>query len=75
MLGIRDTKIDENNPHSVQERIKMIQDMFGDSVNCIVVPDIDGLYYGRNVGYDVCELEPPEEIGEISASKIRGKKD
>lgn len=73
VLGIRHTQIDAANPHSVQERIDMIRRMFGDSVGYVVLPDISGVYYGRNVGYEVQELKPPEEIAAVSATRIRSK--
>jgi len=74
VIGIRHTPISESNPYSVQERIEMIQEMFGDSVDYLVLPDISGVYYGRGVGYEVAELKPPEEIAAISATKIRARK-
>jgi hypothetical protein len=37
----------------------------------IVIPDIEGVYYGRDVGYKVEQLSVPPEIAEISATKIR----
>lgn len=74
LLGIRHTPLDKNNPFSVQERIDMIQNMFGDSIDYIVLPDIAGVYYGREVGYKVEELKPPEDISNISATKIRQMK-
>ncbi len=52
----------------------MIRKMFGDSVGYLVLPDIVGVFYGRKVGYVVEELNPPEEIGRISATSIREKK-
>ena len=71
LLGIRQTPIDDANPYSVQERVDMIREMFGDSVDHVVLPDISGLYYGRDVGYEVQELGPPEKIATISATEIR----
>lgn len=73
LLGIRQTPIDNANPYSVQERIDMIREMFGDSIDYVVLPDISGIYYGRDVGYEVEELEPSEKIAAISATEIRSK--
>jgi len=39
----------------------------------IVIPDIEGVYYGRDVGYKVEQLSVPPEIAAISATKIREK--
>ena len=36
-----------------------------------VVPDIESINIGRGVGYDVIEHCPPEEVKNISATKIR----
>ena len=37
----------------------------------IVIPDIEGVYYGRDVGYKIEQLTVPEEVASISATKIR----
>ena len=37
----------------------------------MVIPDIEGVYYGRDVGYKVEQLSVPEEVASISATKIR----
>lgn len=73
ILGIRHTPITEINPFSVEDRISMIQRTFGNEVDFLVIPDIAGIFYGRNVGYTVEELKPPEEIAKISATEIRGR--
>ena len=39
----------------------------------ISIPDIESVNYGRGVGYEINELTPPEEIGNISATEIRKK--
>ena len=36
-----------------------------------IIPDIESVNYGREVGYEIIEHIPPEEIGEILATKIR----
>ena len=36
-----------------------------------IIPDIESVNYGRGVGYDVIYHEPPQEIAEISGTKIR----
>lgn len=73
LLGIRHTPINGDNPYSAQERIDMIQKMFNNSVDHIVLPDIVGVYYGRGVGYEVKELQPPKDVAAISSTKIRGR--
>mgnify|MGYP000468431894 FL=1 len=37
----------------------------------MVIPDIEGVYYGRDVGYKIEQLSVPEEVAAISATKIR----
>ena len=36
-----------------------------------MIPDIESINFGRGVGYDVIEHVPPEDIADISATKIR----
>ena len=43
-------------------------------VKVMIIPDIESVNYGRGVGYDIIEHEPPKEIGDISATKIRETK-
>ena len=40
-------------------------------VRVIMIPDIESINFGRGVGYDVIEHVPPEDIADISATKIR----
>ena len=37
----------------------------------MIIPDIDSVNYGRDVGYDIIEHTPPQEIKKISATYIR----
>jgi hypothetical protein len=37
----------------------------------IIIPDIESINYGRGVGYDIIEYVPPQDIHDISATKIR----
>jgi predicted nucleotidyltransferase len=43
----------------------------GDDVTIMVIPDIESVNYGRGVGYEINEFIPPDNIGFISATKIR----
>ena len=38
-----------------------------------VISDIEGVYYGRDVGYKIEQLTVPEEVASISATKIRAQ--
>ena len=39
----------------------------------MLVPNITNISYGRGVGYKIEEIELPEKIQKISATKIRAK--
>jgi nicotinamide mononucleotide adenylyltransferase len=76
IIAIRDVEVDENNPRTAKE-VKFILDLHFQElieigkVKIMIIPDIEGVYYGRSVGYKVEELVPPKEIAEISGTKIR----
>ena len=42
-------------------------------VRISIIPDIESINYGRGVGYEIIEHEPPETIKTISATNIRKK--
>lgn len=76
LICIRDIQPDEKNPFSAQEvenNIKQeLWEMIGDErVKVIIIPDIESVNFGRGVGYDIIEHIPPQEVGDISATKIR----
>jgi len=76
LICIRDIQPDEKNPFSAQEvenNIKQeLWEMVGDErVKVIIIPDIESVNFGRGVGYDIIEHIPPQEVGNISATKIR----
>ena len=76
MLCVRDVKQDEKNPWSAwqimmnlsEELMDLIED---NKVRLMIIPDIESVNFGRGVGYDVIEHTPPQEISDISATKIR----
>ena len=78
-LAIRDVKPDKNNPWTAQEIEKMIhegelKDLIADRrVVTSIIPDIESVNYGRGVGYEINEYQPPKNSGVmfISATKIR----
>ena len=76
LICVRDIQPDEKNPFTAQEveaNIKKeLWKLVGDeTVNVIVIPDIESVNFGRGVGYDIIEHIPPQEVGDISATKIR----
>ena len=70
-VGLRATPIEENNPYSVNERIDMFKEHFGDKVLVFRLPDISEVCYGRKVGWGIREIRLDSNIEEISATKIR----
>ena len=75
-IAIRDVKPDEKNPWTAHEVLMNLSEELKDlletgRIHISIVPDIESINYGRGVGYDIIEHAPPQEIGEISATKIR----
>ena len=76
-LAIRDVEPDEKNPWTAEEILDMVhegelKDLILDGrVMASIIPDIESINYGRGVGYDVIEHQPPKESGDISATFIR----
>jgi nicotinamide mononucleotide adenylyltransferase len=76
LICIRDVKPDEKNPfaaHEVHTNIlKELWELIAEErVKVVVIPDIESVNFGRGVGYDIIEHIPPQEVSEISATKIR----
>ena len=76
LICIRDIEPDDKNPYTSQEvenritgaLIELIQE---GRVRVIIIPDIESINFGRGVGYDIIEHIPPQEVSDISATKIR----
>ena len=76
LICIREVGLDDSNPYNPQDVKINIENELNDlieakKVKVIIIPDIESVNYGRGVGYDIIEHVPPENIGEISATKIR----
>jgi nicotinamide mononucleotide adenylyltransferase len=76
LICIRDISPDEKNPWSAVEVMgniyQEIPDLIeADRVKVMIIPDIESVNFGRGVGYDIIEHIPPQEVSEISATKIR----
>jgi cytidyltransferase-like protein len=76
LICIRDVKPDDKNPFTPEEVKLNIENHYGDlitegRVKVIIIPDIESINYGRGVGYDIIEHTPPQEIHDISATKVR----
>lgn len=76
IVAIRDTGVNLENPYTTSERWTMIQRALGkyrELVKIIVIPDIDEICYGRNVGYKIREIKLSSKKQGISGTKIREK--
>lgn len=74
VIAIRDTEPSADNPYSTSERWTRIQDAlhnWGSLVRIIVIPDIDEVCYGRDVGYGVRRIELTDDIHKISGTRER----
>ena len=76
LIMVRDIDPDDRNPFTTEQTVKMIRkyhESNGDDVKVIIIPDIESVNYGRGVGYEINEYQPPSDSGAmfISASKIR----
>ena len=78
LICVREVQKDDKNPYDPNQVRKNVEKELSDlveseKVKVIVIPDIESVNYGRGVGYDIIEHIPPENIGNISATKIRKK--
>ena len=78
LLCVRDVAIDNKNPFSTEWVVNNLKSELSDLISkgkleIMIIPDIESINYGRGVGYDIIEHIPPQEIHDISATKIREK--
>jgi cytidyltransferase-like protein len=76
LICIRDIEPNEQNPFTAQEvyeniLFKLYDLIIEERVKVMVIPDIESVNFGRGVGYDIIEHLPPQEVSDISATKIR----
>lgn len=76
LICIRDIEPDDKNPYTSQEVENTITEELIDlimegRVKVMTIPDVESINFGRGVGYDIIEHIPPQEVGDISATKIR----
>ena len=76
LICIRDIEPDDKNPYTSQEVENRITggliDLIKEGrVKVMIIPDIESVNFGRGVGYDIIEHIPPQEVGDVSATKIR----
>jgi adenylylsulfate kinase len=75
-IAIRDVEKDEKNIWTALEIKLMLENRFeteinGGAIQVVIIPDIDSISIGRDVGYDIIEHLPSDKIAQISATKIR----
>jgi adenylylsulfate kinase len=75
-ICIRDTQgtseKDPLGPNEVANRIHAdLSNEFNGKYRIVVMPNITGVYYGRDVGYKVEQIKLDDEIEAISATNIR----
>lgn len=77
-IAIRDVKPNENQPWTPHEVLTNLSSELKDLIDegrikITIVPDIESVNYGRGVGYEVIEHVPPDQVEQISATKIRAQ--
>lgn len=75
-LCVRDVPVSDKNPwtaEQIQANLNAeLKDLIeGGKLKVVIIPDIESVNIGRGVGYDVIEHVPPQEIHDVSATKIR----
>lgn len=75
-IAIRDVEPNENQPWEAEEikenlEARFYEERLNGRIEIIIIPDIESVNYGRGVGYEIIEHVPPQQVKEISATKIR----
>lgn len=75
-IAIRDVEVNENQPWTAEEikynlKKRFFNEILEDKIKVIIIPDIESVNYGRGVGYEIIEHVPPQQVEQISATKIR----
>ena len=76
LICIRDINPNEQNPFTAKEVENNLNGQLLDliqegRIKVMIIPDIESVNFGRGVGYDIIEHLPPQEVSDISATKIR----
>jgi nicotinamide mononucleotide adenylyltransferase len=76
LLCIRHVETDEKNPWSAFDIFDNLNMQLADLIEkgrvaLMIIPDIESVNIGRGIGYDVIEHIPPQDVHDISATKIR----
>lgn len=74
LIAVRDLPPDKSNPLSAEQAQSIIEARYkGHDVEVVIIPDIESVNWGRNVGYGTQEHPPPPPVFNVSASDIREK--
>ena len=70
-IAVRDTELSVKDPFSAELRKEIIEKVYKDNplVKVIIIPDVESVVVGREVGYVISEA--PEEIQRISGTEVR----
>ncbi|MFX0084286.1 MAG: adenylyltransferase/cytidyltransferase family protein [Candidatus Hodarchaeota archaeon] len=76
LIALRNTGINEKNPHSYDERVTMFikefqKELDAGRMKIIQIDDIEEVCYGRKVGWGIRQIRLNKKIEDISATKIR----
>ena len=76
LICIRDCVPDKDSPFTCEEVFDMLSRELSDyirvgHVKLMIIPDIESVNYGRDVGYEIIEHIPPEDIGKIKGRDLR----
>jgi len=76
LLCIRHVETDDKNPWSAFDIFDNLNMQLADLIEkgrvaLMIIPDIESVNIGRGIGYDVIEHVPPQDVHDISATKIR----
>lgn len=70
LVLVRDTDYDGDTELRVKNIRKWMTDGSIDGT-VMIIPNIRGVYYGRQVGYEIQEVKVSQDIAEISGTKLR----
>jgi len=77
VIGLRETEVGEDNPHTVKDRREMFRERYRAEIDAGAIriinlkADITHVVHGRDVGWEVVQIDLPAEIEAISATEIR----
>ena len=76
LIAVRDVAVDTKNPFAAVDIVAKIKEQmssWGDKVEVILIPDIEEVCYGRDVGWGIRKIELDAQTESISGTKIRAQ--